>query len=107
VAWWCAHVDTAFYTFVPTQLWAKPLVDGAVAVLLANRGGGGDPAVTINVAVADLPGVAASKVQRFNVRDVWQHKDIGKPVLSTDLLVMSAAPRNSAFYVLEPATAAG
>ena len=53
----------------PLEVWAKPLADGSTAVGLFNRGEWNDP-VTVNFSALGVSGSA-------NVRDLWQHQDLG------------------------------
>jgi alpha-galactosidase len=52
-----------------TEVWARPLWDGTMAVGLFNRG---QQAAMVNVNWSDL-----RLKDRQNVRDLWQHKDLG------------------------------
>ncbi|MGA8367496.1 MAG: glycoside hydrolase family 27 protein [Candidatus Acidiferrales bacterium] len=54
----------------PLEVWAKPLAHGSVAVALFNRGESSNP---MNVSFKDL-GFRGS----VQVRDLWQHKDLGR-----------------------------
>ena len=53
-----------------TEVWARPLEDGSLAVGLFNRG---PEAATVGVKWADL-GITGNRL----VRDVWQQKDLGR-----------------------------
>ena len=53
-----------------TEVWARPLEDGSMAVGLFNRG---PEAATVAVKWSDL-GIAGSRM----VRDIWQQKDLGR-----------------------------
>ena len=53
-----------------TEVWSKPLADGGYAVGLFNRGG---DAAKVTAKWSDL-GVSGSHA----VRDLWEHKDLGK-----------------------------
>jgi len=53
----------------PLEVWAKPLANGAIAIGLFNRGESTNP-ITVTFKDAGIP----DKVQ---VRDLWQHKDLG------------------------------
>ena len=54
------------------ELWAGPLKDGSMAVILLNRGA---QASSISVSASEL----GWKVGRcFVVNDIWQHKKVGK-----------------------------
>lgn len=92
----------------PMQLWAKPLVGGAVAVLLANRGGGGGGSgtpVSVTVSLSELPGGAALGHGGVVARDVWAHHDLPAGTVRSGALSMAAAPGQSQFFVLRPASA--
>jgi alpha-galactosidase len=54
------------------DVWVKPLQNGAIAVVMLNRGAA-EQTITLNW--ADL-GVAAEKT--FTVRDLWEHKELGQ-----------------------------
>jgi len=54
------------------EIWARPLVDGSRAVVLFNRGASDQP---INVSWTQLAYPAHLSA---TVRDLWQHKDLGK-----------------------------
>jgi alpha-galactosidase len=54
-----------------TEVWRKPLKDGAVAVALLNRG---EAEVTITANWADLK---LKPDDARQVRDLWEHKDLG------------------------------
>jgi alpha-galactosidase len=54
------------------EIWARPLVDGSRAVVLFNRGASEQP---INVSWTQLAYPAHLSA---SVRDLWQHKDLGK-----------------------------
>ena len=54
----------------PLEVWAKPLAHGSVAVALFNRGESSNP---MNVSFKAL-GFSGS----VRVRDLWQHKDLGR-----------------------------
>ena len=83
----------------PMQLWAKPLVGGAVAVLLANRGSSQDPAVSVTVDLSELPGLKSSEAYR--VRDLWKHQP-ADGVLRGGKLMLKAASQGSEFFVISP-----
>jgi alpha-galactosidase len=53
------------------EVWAKPLADGGRAVLLWNRG---EAPATI---AADWTTLGLPKSVRVQVRDLWQHRDLG------------------------------
>ena len=54
------------------EVWAKPLKDGATAVVLLNRGSSVKE-IAVNWEDLDLPSNLPAAV-----RDLWQHKDLGK-----------------------------
>jgi alpha-galactosidase len=54
------------------EVWAKPLKDGAIAVVLLNRGSS-EKDIAVNWEDLDLPSNLSA-----SVRDLWQHKDLGK-----------------------------
>jgi alpha-galactosidase len=54
------------------DVWVKPLQNGAIAVVMLNRGAA-EQTITLNW--ADL-GVPAEK--SFSVRDLWEHKELGQ-----------------------------
>ena len=54
------------------EIWARPLVDGSRAAVLFNRGASEQP---INVSWTQL---AYPMHLSASVRDLWQHKDLGK-----------------------------
>jgi alpha-galactosidase len=54
------------------EVWAKQLKDGSRAVLLLNRGGSSQEITAKWEDIGYPVGVSAS------VRDLWQHKDLGK-----------------------------
>jgi alpha-galactosidase len=54
------------------EVWVKPLSGGNRAAVLFNRGAS-DQQITLNWTDLDLPGHLSA-----NVRDLWQHKDMGK-----------------------------
>jgi len=54
------------------EVWAGPLADGSVAVVLLNRGSDSQK-ITAQWTDIDLP--ASTKA---NVRDLWQFKDVGQ-----------------------------
>ena len=58
------------WTEGPLEVWAKPLADGGIAVGLFNQGGTPNP-VTVRFEALGIPGAA-------QVRDLWQHKDLGE-----------------------------
>jgi hypothetical protein len=55
-----------------SQVWAKRVADGAVAVLLLNADTNRTQSLSVDVASLGLQGGAA-----YTVRDVWQKADIG------------------------------
>jgi len=59
-------VSTATY-----EVWAGPLADGSIGVVLLNIG---SSTIDISVQWSDI-GIPAATAA--NVRDLWQHKDIG------------------------------
>ena len=54
----------------PLEVWAKPLAHGSVAVALFNRGESSNP-MTVNFKALGFSG-------SVRVRDLWQHKDLGR-----------------------------
>lgn len=54
------------------EIWAGPLSDGSQAVLLLNRVNNGSEPITVQWNDIDFP-----VNQPANVRDLWQHKDLG------------------------------
>jgi alpha-galactosidase len=54
------------------EVWARPLVDGNRAAVLLNRGAV-EKSITVHWLDLDYPGHVTA-----DVRDVWQHKDLGK-----------------------------
>ena len=84
----------------PMQLWAKPMEGGAVAVLLANRGPGNDPPVSVTVDLTELPG-GLTATGDYTVRDLWKHAE-ANGALSGGKLTMKAASQGSVFYRIEP-----
>ncbi len=69
------------------DIWARPLVDGTLAVGLFNRGPG---PTTITAKFSDL-GLTGSQM----VRDLWLHKDLGR----VSSQVSAAVPRHGAVLV--------
>jgi alpha-galactosidase len=67
-----------------SEVWARPLADGTMAVGLFNRGITAAP-VTINLTALGLPG-------RQPVRDLWQQKDLAP---ASDTLTLTV-PRHGA-----------
>ena len=75
------------------QLWAKPQSkDGGIAVLLINAAANAEAAFPIDFSSLNITG-------SFNVRDVWNRKDLGKFTTSIPAKVPAS---DSAFYVLTP-----
>ena len=68
----------------PLEVWAKSLADGGVAVGLFNRGESTNP---VTVSFKDL-----GLRKRSQVRDLWQHKDLG----SFDTGFTAQVPRHGA-----------
>lgn len=85
----------------PLQLWAKPLADGSVAVLLANRSpASGKTPVPVTVLLSDLPGGDKLGTGAVTARDVWAHADLPAGVVNAGQLTLAAASGQSEFYVL-------
>jgi len=56
---------------ITTQVWAKPLYDGSIAVVAFNRGNGArDIPITWDMIGLNMNTAA-------NLRDLWKHQDIG------------------------------
>ncbi|HWI57575.1 MAG TPA: glycoside hydrolase family 27 protein, partial [Bacillota bacterium] len=55
----------------PTEVWRKPLVGGAVAVALLNRGAQAGPIT------ANWKDLGLKEGTEWQVRDLWAHKDLG------------------------------
>ena len=75
-----------------SQVWRKPLADGAMAVLVINAA---LLPQTINVSLADLNMTAATA----SARDIFAHADL--PNVEGEFAV-SVAPHDSAMLVLQP-----
>ena len=73
------------------DVFVKPLQDGNVAMVLLNRGAA-EQTITLNW--ADL-GQAPDR--SFGVRDLWQHKDLGK-FAGTFSAAAAGTPRRSSGY---------
>ena len=69
-------------------------------VLLANRGSGKDPAVSVTVDLSELPG-GLTATGEYTVRDLWKHAEAAG-ALSGGKLTMKAAAQGSVFYRVEP-----
>jgi alpha-galactosidase len=74
------------------ELFSKPLLNGAAALLFINHG---DSNVNITINTIIVPGLQCSQC---NVRDIWQHQDLGSkgPILTINEL----ASHDSVFYTL-------
>ena len=57
-----------------SQVWLRPLVDAAAAVVLFNPG---DTAASITVEFRTVPERGWTKQTLLQVRDLWQKKDLG------------------------------
>jgi alpha-galactosidase len=73
-------------------VWLKPLSNGAVAVLLFNRGS--SPA-TISASAEQL----GTKFTKARVRDLWAHKDKGR---WGDSINATVAPHDVAMFTVTP-----
>ena len=85
---------------IPSQLskpdqascWTKPLQDGSVAVILLNLQ---DNSADVTCKLSDLGIKAGAK----NIRDLWNHKDLGTPDYSTGILIVKRLEAHDhAFY---------
>jgi len=85
--------------FGPIQLWAKPLAGGSVAMLLAHRGGGDEPATTVRVDLNELPQIGSGT---YIARDVWQHADVPNAIINGTHMDLVVKGQGSVFYVLRP-----
>lgn len=74
------------------QAYAKPLPDGAVAVLVVNHGAAAAPAL---ISFAAVPGLACTDC---TVTDVWQQQALGS--FSQNFSVPALASHDSLFVVL-------
>ena len=71
-------------------------------MLLANRGGGQGPAVRVAVRLSELPGLSVpGRGGGYVVRDLWTHTAVDGAIVD-GAVQLSAAPRNSVFYTIEP-----
>jgi alpha-galactosidase len=75
------------------EVWAKQLADGSRAVILLNRGSA-EQEISVNWEDLGYPGHIAA-----TVRDLWQHKEVGKvtgrfsaPVASHDVVMVTVKP---------------
>ena len=79
------------------QYFYKPIkADGAkTAVLLMNHG---NKTADLTLDFADVPGLKCSSC---NVRDIWNHQDLGS--FDTSVVAKTVASHDAAFYVITPA----
>jgi alpha-galactosidase len=75
------------------EIWARPLADGSRAVVLFNRGTSEQP-IKVNWTQLEYPAHLPA-----TVRDLWQHKELGKfsgefsaPVASHDVVMVTVKP---------------
>jgi alpha-galactosidase len=75
------------------EIWMRPLADGSRAVILLNRGTA-EKEITVNWTDVEYPAHLSA-----SVRDLWQHKDIGKftakfsaPVASHGVVMLTLKP---------------
>lgn len=84
-----------------TNIWAKPLADGSIAMVFANFGNGSG--VTIDCPLQgclDQLGIGAGT--RVAVRDLWAHSDNGTFVGHEGLSVRVENPTAGVFVRLSP-----
>lgn len=70
----CLTVDRDAATGVQQEAWASPLSDGALAVLLVNKG----PSAASMTLSAVVAGISADDETVYSVRDLWQHADLSE-----------------------------
>lgn len=91
-----------------TEVWARPLDNGAVAVLLFNRGGDNvseqDPHFSmenIEVTFAEIEKPFEGKIKMqgkgYRIHDVWKHADVG---FTSDVVGANVAPHAMNMFVL-------
>ena len=84
------------------QLWSKRLANGSLALLFVNLGKASLTHSFTLDAVGMQPGVARS----VSVRDIWNHKSAGAPIMRKGLLTFdSVAGHDSRFVILTPVPA--
>jgi hypothetical protein len=78
-------------------LWAKPLLDNAVAVLLVNNHhvNGSDVVITTTEV-----GLSLAQGHEAHVRDLWAQADLGST--QGGALKLNVGPRDSRFVLLTP-----
>lgn len=68
----CLTVDRDAPTGILQEAWASPLANGALAVLLVNKG----PTTSTMTLNAQVAGLSADDQTVYAVRDLWQHQDL-------------------------------
>ena len=90
--------DAAAAADVPAwQVFAKPLDEAQVAILLMNHG---EEEATISVPFAAVPGLDPQSLSDFDVYDVWAQKDL--PGRATKAWAATLRSHQSAFVVVTP-----
>jgi len=90
-----SRLDSPYSGSNSLQLWAKPQPKGAVAAVILNGDGQGEPkSVDIDLSLLNITATSV------NVRDIWLHKDLGTATktFSTDPI----AGYDSRFYMFTP-----
>ena len=73
----------------PTNVWARKLAGGKVALVFLNVGSATAPNVTCGAGCIEQTGLAGKAV---TIRDLWLHKDIGATSSLTQLVAKGLAP---------------
>ena len=86
----------------PTNVWARKLSGGKVAIVFLNVGSTVAPNLTCNGSCIEQTGLAGKAV---TVRDLWLHKDIGTESNLAELTANDLAPKGGHQMLLLTPTA--